>query len=99
VHIILQDFKNSEDNLRAEFEEMGEVHLSGVPQRDILTKENTLNPGPWNSKPHRTHKTAVPLSRPQEPSFECENLFICLCLLQKLIIIVVTVLQNSLKHL
>jgi hypothetical protein len=73
--------------------------MSGVPQRDILTKENTLNAGPWNSRPHRTHKAAVPVSRPQEPPFECEIPFICLCLSQKLIIIVVILLLQCLKHL
>jgi hypothetical protein len=80
--IILYDFQDEEDNPGAEFAVLGRVHLSGVPQRHLLTKENTLKPGPWNDRPHRTLKTAVPVSQPQQPSFECENPFICVALLQ-----------------
>ncbi|PNF15654.1 hypothetical protein B7P43_G15592 [Cryptotermes secundus] len=66
---VLTDFQD-EDNIGAEFAVLEGFHLSGVPQKDIVTKENTLKPGPWSSRPHRTHKAAVPLSRPQQPSFE-----------------------------
>jgi len=53
--------------------------MSSVPRREILDKENMLDPGPWTSKPHKGHTAAVPVSRPQQPPFKCDNPF-CLSL-------------------
>jgi hypothetical protein len=63
--------QNQEDDTSAEFSELRGVQLSSIPRREILSKENLLEPGPWNGKPHNNRKVAV-LSRPQQPSFECE---------------------------
>jgi hypothetical protein len=64
------NFQGQEDDKNAEFSVSRKVHLSSIPRREILNKENLLEPGPWNGKPLNNRKVAV-LSRPQQPSFEC----------------------------
>lgn len=66
--------QGQEDDTTAEFSVLRRVNLSSIPRREILNKENLLEPGPWNGKPHNNRKVAV-LSRPQQPSFECEASF------------------------
>jgi len=68
------DLQGQEDDTSEEFSVLRRVHLSSIPRREILNKENLLEPGPWNGKPHNNRKVAV-LSRPQQPSFECEASF------------------------
>ena len=68
------NLQGQEDDTSAEFSELRRVHLSSIPRREILNKENLLEPGPWNGKPHNHRQVAV-LSQPQLPSFECEASF------------------------
>jgi len=68
------NLQDQEDDTDAEFSVLRRLHLSSIPRREILNKENLLEPGPWNGKPHNNCKVAV-LSRPQQPSFECEASF------------------------
>jgi len=68
------NLQGQEDDTTAEFSVLRRVNLSSIPRREILNKENLLEPGPWNGKPHNNRKVAV-LSRPQQPSFECEASF------------------------
>jgi hypothetical protein len=67
--------QDKEDDTGAEFSVFPRVHLPSIPRREVLNKENILKPGPWTGKPHKKNKAAVLLSRPQQPSFECEDSF------------------------
>jgi hypothetical protein len=70
--MILLDLQD-EDNIGTEFAVLRGVHLSSMPRREIINKENLLGPVPWTSKPRKMRTAAVPVSWPQRPSFECEN--------------------------
>jgi hypothetical protein len=67
-------FQDEEDNIGTEFAFVEGVHLPSIPQREIVNKENLIHPGPWTSKPRKMHMAAIPVSRLQQPSFECENM-------------------------
>jgi hypothetical protein len=83
--MILLDLQEEADVIGTEFAVSEGCYLSSVPKRDILNKENSLDPGPWTGKPRKVRTAAVPVSLPQQPSFECENTFIfLLTLLQEL---------------
>lgn len=69
------NLQDKEDDTGAEFAVLRKVQLSSIPRKEILNKENFLEPGPWTGKPHKNKKAAVLLSQPQQPSFECKNSF------------------------
>ncbi|XP_069677495.1 uncharacterized protein [Periplaneta americana] len=75
VNAPVKVFNDEEDNTEnSEFEVVGRNHMPTVPRRDVINKENTLEPGPWNKKFRKLHTsttaTAATHFRPQHPSFE-----------------------------
>ncbi|KDR13274.1 Mitotic checkpoint serine/threonine-protein kinase BUB1 [Zootermopsis nevadensis] len=62
----IEVFNDVEDNIGIEFAVL-EEHLSSIPRREIINKENSLEPGPWTKKYRKMRTAAASVSR---PSFE-----------------------------